>query len=179
MTRQELYLSLESRKNLNFFRFRNTKYFIVSLSICYRTMPNVFKNRALGLSKQSSSYYVSSSAIAMHIYHKNNTFTRYLDSGKKQFLSLTFKNRCNKYLWSCGLTEAYGIQKQHKSCIYFTKLFKCLFIVVQDLICVIWNRQTRMFLPFTCRTFCIIIYLDINIIPINCTDYGNKPLSCS
>jgi len=51
------------------------------------------------LSKQNIPYYnVSSSVTAMQFYHKNKTFTRYLDPGKKQRLSFTFKNRCNKYL---------------------------------------------------------------------------------
>jgi len=55
-------------------------------------MPNVFKNNSVRIieTKQFLLLRVKQ-CISLYIYHKNNTFTSYLDSGKKQFLSFTYK----------------------------------------------------------------------------------------
>jgi len=47
-------------------------------------MLNVFKNNSVRIIETKQFLLLrSSSVIVMHIYHKNNTFTHYLDSGNK------------------------------------------------------------------------------------------------
>jgi hypothetical protein len=45
MTRRELHTRRLGQGKIDFFfRFRDTKYFILSLGTCYRNMSNMFKN---------------------------------------------------------------------------------------------------------------------------------------